>query len=77
MSLPENVDALLHPQFDEAAMTNAEKTGTFFAKGVNASPARQWARSTSMPIQPKRWQRKKNRTPSWCARSPSRMTCMA
>jgi pyruvate,orthophosphate dikinase len=35
---PENVDALLHPQFDEVAMTNAEKNGTFFAKGVNASP---------------------------------------
>jgi pyruvate,orthophosphate dikinase len=35
---PDNVDSLLHPQFDEEAMTNAEKTGTFFAKGVNASP---------------------------------------
>jgi pyruvate,orthophosphate dikinase len=35
---PENVDALLHPQFDEAAMVNAEKNGSFFAKGVNASP---------------------------------------
>jgi pyruvate,orthophosphate dikinase len=35
---PENVDSLLHPQFDEAAMKNAEKDGTFFAKGVNASP---------------------------------------
>ncbi|HEX5809128.1 MAG TPA: pyruvate, phosphate dikinase, partial [Anaerolineales bacterium] len=35
---PDNVDSLLHPQFDETAMTNAEKTGTFFAKGVNASP---------------------------------------
>src|SRR6266496_1771777 len=35
---PENVDSLLHPQFDEQAMTNAEKNGTFFAKGVNASP---------------------------------------
>ena len=35
---PENVDALLHPQFDEQAMSNAEKDGTFFAKGVNASP---------------------------------------
>jgi pyruvate,orthophosphate dikinase len=35
---PENVDALLHPQFDEAAMNGAEKNGTFFAKGVNASP---------------------------------------
>jgi pyruvate,orthophosphate dikinase len=35
---PDNVDALLHPQFDETAMTNAEKDGTFFAKGVNASP---------------------------------------
>ena len=35
---PDNVDSLLHPQFDEAAMNNAEKDGTFFAKGVNASP---------------------------------------
>jgi pyruvate,orthophosphate dikinase len=35
---PDNVDALLHPQFDETAMTDAEKNGTFFAKGVNASP---------------------------------------
>ncbi|MFZ6029434.1 MAG: pyruvate, phosphate dikinase [Chloroflexota bacterium] len=34
----ENVDALLHPQFDDAAKKEAEKTGTFFAKGVNASP---------------------------------------
>ncbi|MGB8980263.1 MAG: pyruvate, phosphate dikinase, partial [Anaerolineales bacterium] len=35
---PENVDALLHPQFDEAAIGDAEKNGKFFAKGVNASP---------------------------------------
>ncbi len=35
---PEVVDALLHPQFDDAAMKNAEKEGKFFAKGVNASP---------------------------------------
>jgi pyruvate,orthophosphate dikinase len=35
---PDNVDALLHPQFDENAMQEAEKTGKFFAKGVNASP---------------------------------------
>ena len=35
---PDNVDALLHPQFDEEAMRNAENNGTFFAKGVNASP---------------------------------------
>ncbi len=35
---PDNVDSLLHPQFDRKAMTNAEKEGTFFAKGVNASP---------------------------------------
>ncbi len=35
---PENVDALLHPQFDAEAMMNAEKDGTFLAKGVNASP---------------------------------------
>ena len=35
---PDNVDSLLHPQFDQNAMTDAEKNGTFFAKGVNASP---------------------------------------
>ncbi|MCL4527941.1 MAG: pyruvate, phosphate dikinase [Chloroflexi bacterium] len=35
---PEQVDALLHPQFDERAKTDAEKAGTLFAKGVNASP---------------------------------------
>ncbi len=35
---PENVDALLHPQFDEQAMKKAGKDGKYFAKGVNASP---------------------------------------
>ena len=35
---PDNVDSLLHPQFDAEAMNQAEKEGTFFAKGVNASP---------------------------------------
>ncbi|MBI4761507.1 MAG: pyruvate, phosphate dikinase [Chloroflexota bacterium] len=35
---PENVDSLLHPQFDDAAMKKAESDGSFFAKGVNASP---------------------------------------
>jgi len=35
---PEQVDALLHPQFDEKAKKAAEKSGAFFAKGVNASP---------------------------------------
>ncbi len=34
----ENVDTLLHPQFDEKAKKEAESSGTFFAKGVNASP---------------------------------------
>jgi pyruvate,orthophosphate dikinase len=34
----ENVDTLLHPQFDEKAKKEAEKTGKFIAKGVNASP---------------------------------------
>ncbi len=33
-----DVDTLLHPQFDDKAMKTAEKTGTFVAKGVNASP---------------------------------------
>jgi len=35
---PENIDALLHPQFDENAKMEAEKSGKFLAKGVNASP---------------------------------------
>ncbi|HEY9076851.1 MAG TPA: pyruvate, phosphate dikinase [Anaerolineaceae bacterium] len=35
---PEQVDTLLHPQFDEKAMKAAQKTGAFFGKGVNASP---------------------------------------
>ena len=35
---PEQVDALLHPQFDTATMAEAEKKGLLFAKGVNASP---------------------------------------
>ena len=35
---PENVDSLLHPQFDDTAMKEAENNGSFFAKGVNASP---------------------------------------
>jgi pyruvate,orthophosphate dikinase len=35
---PDQVDTLLHPQFDEKAKKTAENTGTFFAKGVNASP---------------------------------------
>jgi len=34
----DNVDSLLHPQFNEKAMVEAEQTGKFFAKGVNASP---------------------------------------
>jgi pyruvate,orthophosphate dikinase len=32
------VDTLLHPQFDEKALKEAEKNGTYLAKGVNASP---------------------------------------
>ena len=35
---PDNVDSLLHPQYDAAAMDQAEKEGKFLAKGVNASP---------------------------------------
>ncbi len=34
----ENVDTLLHPQFDDKALKDAEKTGAYLAKGVNASP---------------------------------------
>jgi pyruvate,orthophosphate dikinase len=35
---PDQVDALLHPQFDHNAKINAEKEGRLYAKGVNASP---------------------------------------
>ena len=35
---PDQVDALLHPQFNDEAMNNAEKDGHYLAKGVNASP---------------------------------------
>lgn len=34
----DNVDTLLHPQFDEEAKKVAEKSGALIAKGVNASP---------------------------------------
>ncbi len=36
--LPNDVDTLLHPQFDIQAMENAREEGTFYASGVNASP---------------------------------------
>jgi len=35
---PENVDTLLHPQFDAKAMDDAKKGGKQYASGVNASP---------------------------------------
>jgi len=35
---PKQIDALLHPQFDEASKKAAKKEGRFFASGVNASP---------------------------------------
>lgn len=35
---PEQVDALLHPRFDDAAKSEAEAEGKAFATGVNASP---------------------------------------
>src|SRR5512143_1147146 len=35
---PDQVDALLHPRFDEKAKQQAEDAGSLFAKGVNASP---------------------------------------
>jgi len=35
---PENVDTLLHPQFDDKAKKAAKEEGRFYAKGVNASP---------------------------------------
>ena len=35
---PDQVDTLLHPQFDSKAMDQAEGEGRFYAKGVNASP---------------------------------------
>ena len=35
---PKQVDALLHPQFNDTAKKTAKKEGRFFASGVNASP---------------------------------------
>ena len=35
---PENVDTLLHPQFEEKAKIAAKNDGRLYAKGVNASP---------------------------------------
>ncbi|HNS36771.1 MAG TPA: pyruvate, phosphate dikinase [Anaerolineaceae bacterium] len=35
---PKQVDALLHPQFNDTAKKAAKKEGRFFASGVNASP---------------------------------------
>lgn len=35
---PEQIDQLLHPQFDENAVKDAKKAGRMIAKGVNASP---------------------------------------
>jgi pyruvate,orthophosphate dikinase len=35
---PKQVDALLHPQFDEENKKEARKSGRFFGSGVNASP---------------------------------------
>jgi len=35
---PEDVDTLLHPQFDDEAKAKAEKAGGVYARGVNASP---------------------------------------
>ncbi len=35
---PEQVDALLHPHFDDKAKKKADESGSVFAKGVNASP---------------------------------------
>ncbi len=35
---PEQVDALLHPRFDEKAKKDAEEAGALLAMGVNASP---------------------------------------
>jgi pyruvate,orthophosphate dikinase len=36
--LPDQVNALLHPQFDFEAQANAREDGKMFASGVNASP---------------------------------------
>ena len=35
---PEQVDTLLHPQFDAKAIDSAKKEGRYYGKGVNASP---------------------------------------
>jgi pyruvate,orthophosphate dikinase len=35
---PEQVDTMLHPQYDPKALEEAKKAGKLYAKGVNASP---------------------------------------
>ena len=35
---PKQVDAMLHPQFDDSGKKTAKKAGRYFASGVNASP---------------------------------------
>ena len=35
---PADVDTLLHPQFNDAALKEAEKSGSYYVKGINASP---------------------------------------
>ena len=51
---PENVDTLLHPQFDLQAMEDAKGAGKLFTNGVNASPVLLWVRSTLMPTPPRK-----------------------
>jgi pyruvate,orthophosphate dikinase len=75
---PEQVDTLLHPQYDAAALKNAEKEGRLFAKGVNASPGAAVGQAYfDADLKPRKCPRNKSRMSSWCVRSPSRMMCMA
>ncbi|MDQ7028601.1 MAG: hypothetical protein Q9O62_01860 [Ardenticatenia bacterium] len=74
---PDQVESLLHPQFDPQAKAQAVREGRLLAKGVNASPgagvgqavfdADRGPRSWGVPVRP--W--------SWCAPRRSRMMCTA
>ena len=66
---PKSLDALLHPQFDPAALKKAKVIGT----GLAASPAQPAARSSSPPTKLSTAPRAATRS-SWCGWRPARRT---
>ena len=67
---PSQLDQLLHPQFDTTAKVD------ILARGLNATPAPPWARSSSLPMMPSRAQRRASRASSFAGK-PIPMTSRA